>query len=78
MTLKISRLVQPRNPQFWLLVVLNGLSSAISFVLRTHELSTAIALALARFAVANVVFGIRIAFRLMADERPPESSRLSE
>jgi len=78
MTLKLSRLVQPRNPQFWLLVVINGLSSAISFVLRTHELPTAITLALAGFAVANVVLGIRIAFRLMADERPPDSTGLSE
>lgn len=67
MKLKLSRLVQPRNPQFWLLVVLNVLSSAISFILRTHEISTAATLVLAGFAVANVIFGIRIAFRLMAD-----------
>jgi len=78
MTLKLSRLVQPRNPRFWLLVVLNGLSSAIAFVLRTHELPTAVTLALAGFAVANVVLGLRIAFQLMTDERPLRSTGLPE
>lgn len=73
MALKLSRLVQPRNPRFWLLVVLNGLSSAISFLLRTYELPTAIVLALAGFAIANVVLGIRIAFRLMSED-PPSGS----
>lgn len=67
-TVKFSRLFQPRNPQFWLLIVLNGLSTAISFILRTYELPAAVTLVLAGFAVANVVIGIRIAWRLMADK----------
>lgn len=70
--MKFSRLFQPRNPQFWLLVVLNGLSSAISFILRTYDLPAAVTLVLAGFAVANVVVGLRIAWRLMAD--PPGAS----
>lgn len=65
--LKLSRLIQPRNPQFWLLVVLNALSSAISFILRAYELPVAVTLVLAGFAVVNFVMGIRIALRLMAD-----------
>ena len=67
MSVKLSRLIQPRNPQFWLLVVLNALSSAISFILRAYELPGAVTLVLAGFAVANFVMGIRIAWRLMAD-----------
>ncbi len=67
--MKLSRLFQPRNPQFWLLVVLNALSTAISFVLRAYALPLPVALLLAGFAIANVVLGLRIAWRLMAD--PP-------
>lgn len=67
MSVRFSRLFQPRNPQFWLLIVLNALSSAISFILRTYELPAVVTLVLAGFAVANVVVGLRIAWRLMAD-----------
>ncbi len=66
---KLSRLVQPRNPQFWLLIVLNGLSSVISFILRSNELPAAVTLVLAGFAIANVIIGIRIALRLMANDQ---------
>lgn len=68
--MKLSRLIQPRNPQFWLLVALNALSSAISFLLRSYELPAALTLVLAGFAVANVLLGLRIAWRLMADPPP--------
>jgi Kef-type K+ transport system membrane component KefB len=66
--MKLSRLLQPRNPQFWLLVVLNGLSTAISFILRSYQLPVLVSLVLAGFAIGNFVLGIRIAWRLMADE----------
>jgi len=65
--LRLSRLVQPRNPQFWLLVVLNGLSSAIAYALRTYDPAAVVTLLLAGFAIANVLIGIRIALKLMAD-----------
>lgn len=68
--MRISRLIQPRNPQFWLLVALNALSSAISFLLRSYELPAALTLVLAGFAVANVLLGLRIAWRLIADPPP--------
>lgn len=68
--MKLSRLFQPRNPQFWLLIVLNVLSSAISFILRAYALPVVVALLLAGVAVVNVILGIRIALRLMADEPP--------
>jgi hypothetical protein len=72
MTVKLSRLYQPRNPQFWLLVVLNLLSTGVSYVLRTRDLPMLITLVLAAFALANFVIGIRIALQLMR-ERPDEA-----
>lgn len=76
--LKFSRLFQWRNPQFWLLVVLNGLSTAISYLLRAYELPLPIAFVLAGFAVANVVIGIRIAWRLLTDGPATEHSGFPE
>ena len=69
--MKLSRLYQPRNPQFWLLVVLNLLSTGISHVLRSHELPALITLLLAAFALGNFVIGIRIALNLMRE--PPDN-----
>ncbi|TAH41920.1 MAG: hypothetical protein EYC67_16670 [Betaproteobacteria bacterium] len=66
--MKFSRLFQPRNPQFWLLIVLNGLSSAISWILRTHDLPNAVTWVLAGFALSNVLLGLWIAIRLMNDD----------
>lgn len=73
--MRLARLYQPRNLQFWLLIVLNLLSSTISFVLRSRELPALITLVLAGFALANLVLGIHIALRLMRDvpaRAPPE------
>lgn len=70
--MKLSRLYQPRNPQFWLLVVLNLLSTVISYILRSQDLPMLITLVLAAFALANFVIGIRIALQLMRD-RPDET-----
>jgi uncharacterized membrane protein AbrB (regulator of aidB expression) len=65
--MKISRLFQPRNPRFWLLIVLNALSAAIAFILRSHALPLPLALLLAGFAVVNAVLGLRIAWQLMSE-----------
>ena len=67
--MKLSRLFQPKNPQFWLLVALNLLSAAISWLLQNREFPLAIMLALATFALANFWLGLRIALRLMKE--PP-------
>lgn len=66
--LKFARLIQPRNPLFWLLILLNGLSSAISFVLHAYQLPLGTTLLLAGFALGNVIAGIVIALHLMAGE----------
>jgi len=63
---RFRRLFQPRNPLFWMFILLNVLSSVISYLLRSHDLSLPIALLLAAFALGNVLYGIRIALRLMS------------
>lgn len=68
MKLKLSRLVQPRNPLFWLMVVLNALSSVFTYVLQTYPLTTAATIVVAGFALANAVLGIGLALRLMAGD----------
>ena len=65
--MRFARLFQPRNPLFWIFILLNGLSTAISYLLRTHELPLLFMLLLAGFALGNVVYGIRIALRLMCE-----------
>ena len=69
--MKISRLYQPKNPQFWVLVALNLLSTGISWILRNHDLPVAIMLVLAAFALANCWIGLRIALRLMREPTNP-------
>jgi len=65
---KLARLYQPRNPLFWLMLILNVLSSVLSYMLHTMVLTTPVTLVLAVFALSNAVIGIRIALRLMRDE----------
>jgi uncharacterized membrane protein AbrB (regulator of aidB expression) len=69
--LKLSRLYQPKNPQFWLLIVLNLLSTGISWILRSRELPLPVMLVLAAFALANFWIGLRIALRLMRETPGP-------
>ncbi len=70
--LKFSRLIQPRNPVFWLMLVLNLLSSCLSWVLHTQELATAPMLVVAFFALSNAGIGIWLAIRLMREPLPGE------
>lgn len=53
--------------------MLNGLSSAISFVLHAYQLSLGTMLLLAAFALGNVIAGIVIALHLMAGEPLPNT-----
>lgn len=72
--MRIGRLFQFRNPLFWIFVLLNGLSTVISYLLRTQEFSLPIALVLAGFALGNMIYGLRIAVRLMRDPIPSITS----
>jgi uncharacterized integral membrane protein len=68
--MRIGRLFQFCNPLFWIFVLLNGLSTVISYLLRTQEFSLPIALVLAGFALGNMIYGLRIAVRLMSEPTP--------
>lgn len=65
--MRVGRLFQFRNPLFWIFVLLNGLTTVISFLLRTQEFSLPISLVLAGFALGNMIYGLRIAVRLMRE-----------
>lgn len=66
--MKLTRLWQPRNPAFWLMVVLNLLSTVLAWIARSYELAPAAALMVAGFAVANALIGLRLMWQLMRDE----------
>lgn len=66
--MKLSRLWQPRNPAFWLMVVLNLLSTLLAWIARSYELAQAAALMVAGFAVANALIGLRLMWLLVRDE----------
>jgi hypothetical protein len=72
--MRFARLFQPRNPLFWIFVLLNGLSTAISYLLRTQEFAFSIALLLAGFALGNMIYGLCIALRLMREPAPSTAS----
>lgn len=66
--MKLSRLWQPRNPAFWLMVVLNLLSTVLAWVARSYALAPAAALIVAGFAVANALIGLRLMWVLMRED----------
>lgn len=68
--MKLARLWQPRNPAFWLMIVLNLLSTLLAWIARSYELAPAAALLVAGFAVANALIGLRLMWVLMR-ENPP-------
>jgi len=65
---KLSRLWQPRNPAFWMMLVLNVLSSLLAWVLRSYALVPLATIVVAGFALMNAWIGIRLAVGLMREE----------
>ena len=72
--MKLSRLWQPRNPAFWLMVVLNLLSTVLAWIARSYQLAPAAALMVAGFAVVNALIGLRLMWLLMR-EAPAKPAR---
>jgi hypothetical protein len=66
--MKLTRLWQPRNPAFWLMVALNLLSTVLAWVVRSYELAPLAALMVAGFAVANALIGLGLMWLLMREE----------
>ena len=66
--MKLSRLWQPRNPAFWLMVALNLLSTVLAWIARSFELAPIAALLVAAFAIGNALLGVYLMWLLMRDE----------
>ncbi len=65
--MKLSRLFQPRNPLFWIMLVLNGLSMALAWLVHNRSLNTFGMLLIGGFALINAVLGTWFAWRLVKD-----------
>ncbi len=72
--IRLRRLFQPRALAFWLMLVLNGLSTALFWIVQTRSLTPAAALVVAVFAMGNSVLGLRLAWRLLQTPLPSEIS----
>ena len=66
--MKLGRLWQPRNPAFWLMIVLNLLSTLLAWVTRTYALTPVAMLVVSGFAIGNALFGLRLMWLLIRDE----------
>jgi hypothetical protein len=66
--MKLSRLFQPRNPLFWIMLALNVLSSVLAWIARNQPLDTAGVLLIGSFAILNAMLGTWLAWRLLRDE----------
>lgn len=69
--MKLTRLFQPRNPIFWLMLLLNALSPLLAWVVRNRPLNGWGMAVVTIFAIGNAVIGVWLAWRLM---REPSST----
>ncbi len=69
--LKITRLFQPRNPAFWLMLILNVLSLLLAWVIEHRRLNGMGLFVVAVLAIGNALWGLWLAWRLM--QTIPES-----
>ena len=62
---RLSRLVQPRNGLFWLLLAVNLLSLLLGWLVRAHPMPPVLAVLVTVFALGNAGLGAALAWRLM-------------
>lgn len=55
--MKVSRLYQPGNPLFWIMVVLNALSAILGWLVHAYPLGVAAGLLVASSALGNAILG---------------------
>lgn len=65
--MKLSRLFQPRNPVFWLMLAFSVLSSLCTWALRILPLSTLGWALLSVLALANALISLGLTWRLIRD-----------
>jgi uncharacterized membrane protein len=64
----LSRLYQPRNPLFWLMLALNALSPALAWVVHNRPLNAWATVLLTGFALGNAILGTFLLWRLLREE----------
>ena len=57
---------QPRNPLFWIMVMLNALSLVLAWITRSYSLNTGASLLVGTFAVGNALLGTWLMLRLLS------------
>lgn len=70
--MKFTRLFQPRNPLFWLMLILNLLSLILLTLAQTRSLNTMATVLVNGFALCNALAGIWLARRLARGEPEKE------
>ncbi len=63
--MKLTRLFQPRNPVFWIMLALNALSMALAWLVQNRPLNTLGLVLVGGFALANALLGTWLAWRLV-------------
>lgn len=62
--MKLLQIYQPRNPLFWLMLVLNVLSYALAWIVQNRTLNTLGMMLVGGFALVNAVLGMWLLWRL--------------
>lgn len=65
--MRLSRIVRPRHPMFWLLVALQGLSTAFLHVLVQRDPVAALAFVLSALVIVNATASALIIWRLLRE-----------
>lgn len=76
--MKLSRIFQPRNPRFWLLLVLNLLSAALAWAMRLPGVASAAVLVMGMLALGNALLGMWLMWALVRDEPVTTSTEETE
>ena len=63
--MKLNRLIQPRNPLFWLMVALNLLSMILGWITHIHSPGVFVSLIMVVFVIGNAVLGAYLMWRLV-------------
>jgi hypothetical protein len=72
---KLRRIYQPRNPLFWIMVALNTLSLALSWIVQNRALNIAGMLVVGSFALVNAAVGTWLVWRLLQTEPSPPAEK---
>ncbi|PPE67804.1 hypothetical protein [Caldimonas caldifontis] len=65
--MKLSRIFQPRNPLFWLMLAFSVLSSVCAWALRAMPLTTLGLVLVGSVGLANALISLALTWRLIRD-----------